>query len=191
MKLSILGLYNYRPDIFDSIRLPKSLDKQVFVNNLLMECAELEILYPDYSFCKFAFGVWSEKMIDQWEHFEETMYYEYDPISNYDRTDTRNVSRETKSISAGKTNSSSDSVDKVSAFDTGDFANSSSNINNNTSNSEGSASGNETEVERVNSKGNIGVTTTQQMIEAERNIIANLYDRIITDFKYRFCLTLY
>ena len=40
--------------------------------------------------------------------------------------------------------------------------------------------------------GNIGVTTTQQMIEAERNVVKfNIVDYIVEDFKQRFCLLIY
>lgn len=41
-------------------------------------------------------------------------------------------------------------------------------------------------------RGNIGVTTTQQMIEQERNISEfNIYDYIVRSFKRRFCIMLY
>ena len=40
--------------------------------------------------------------------------------------------------------------------------------------------------------GNIGVTTTQQMIEAERNIVKfDIIDQIVTDYKTTFCILIY
>ena len=40
--------------------------------------------------------------------------------------------------------------------------------------------------------GNIGVTTTQKLIREQREIAEyNIYDRIITDFKERFCILVY
>ena len=73
------------------------------------------------------------------------------------------------------------------------------NTNNNTVNT-----GNETEkntntdsgnIDRNNERierGNIGVTTKQQMIEAERDLVKfNIYDFIIDSFKARFCILLY
>ena len=43
-----------------------------------------------------------------------------------------------------------------------------------------------------NSKGNIGVTTTQQMIQQERDIVQfNIYDYITESFKNRFCISVY
>lgn len=41
-------------------------------------------------------------------------------------------------------------------------------------------------------RGNIGVTTTQQMIKEQREIVLfNLYDHIIRDFKQQFCIMVY
>lgn len=41
-------------------------------------------------------------------------------------------------------------------------------------------------------RGNIGVTTTQQMIEAQRQVVLfNMVDVIVNDFKNRFCLLVY
>ena len=48
-----------------------------------------------------------------------------------------------------------------------------------------------TELEELE-QGNIGVTTSQQMIEAEREIVKfNIYDHIIDSFKCRFCILVY
>ena len=44
----------------------------------------------------------------------------------------------------------------------------------------------------LHAHGNIGVTTTQEMIRQQRNIeLFNLYDIIIEDFKMRFCILVY
>lgn len=40
-------------------------------------------------------------------------------------------------------------------------------------------------------QGNIGVTMTQDMIMKQRDILVNIYDFIINDFKNRFCLLVY
>lgn len=43
-----------------------------------------------------------------------------------------------------------------------------------------------------NAKGNIGVTTTQQMIGQERGVVEfNIYDYILNSFKQRFCILVY
>ena len=45
-KLSVLGLYNYDSQIFDRLELPEGVDKETVVNSILLECADLEVLYP-------------------------------------------------------------------------------------------------------------------------------------------------
>ena len=54
--LSILGLYNYDNSIFDDMQLPTALTgrKDEIKEDILLECAEFEILYPDSDFMKFA-----------------------------------------------------------------------------------------------------------------------------------------
>ena len=41
-------------------------------------------------------------------------------------------------------------------------------------------------------KGNVGVTTTQQMIQSQRDVVQfNVIDHIIQDFITRFCVMVY
>lgn len=52
--------------------------------------------------------------------------------------------------------------------------------------------GNRNLLRKGRAHGNIGVTTSQQMIEAERNVaLYNIIDVIINSFKNRFCLQVY
>ncbi len=169
---SLLGLYNYNNDIFRGLQLPKDVDKEALVNNLLAECAEFEILYPDADFFAFTVEVWSKKEIAVWEKLYETTGYEYDPISNYDRHEEW----EDKGDSKGN------SIGKISAYNSENLVN---------------ANGAETSIENNSNRtgyihGNIGVTTTQQMIEEERRVVKfNITDYIIDSFKRRFCLLIY
>lgn len=49
-----------------------------------------------------------------------------------------------------------------------------------------------TGTKELHARGNIGVTTTQEMIRQQRSIeLFNLYDIIIEDFKMRFCILVY
>ena len=112
--LSLLGLYNYDPTIFDDLQIPAALDKSTLVDNILMESTALEVLYPDPDFLKAAIGVWSAKMIGVWTQLWDTTQYEYNPIDNYDRheeytdSETRSGSdnTETESSSTGTGSSS-------------------------------------------------------------------------------------
>lgn len=204
--LSILGLYNVDSTIFDTMSLPANINtnKSKLINNLLMECAEFEILYPDPDFMKKAITEWSGIMSPIWEKLYETTQYEYDPIANYDRhekwtdTDTRtetnirtpNIS-ETTNLGSVNTQSQN-SYENAGMVDAVKSTNSGSDVVN-TTGTETNALTRGGKLEREgHAYGNIGVTTTQQMIEQERQTAQfNIFKVIIEDFKERFCLMIY
>lgn len=184
--LSILGLYRSDDTIFNSMVLPTtiSLNRDMLINNLLMECAEFEILYPDPDFMRWAINQWSAKEIDVWNHLYETTQYDYDPISNYDR----NESWTDKGHVKVKTTPKSTVTVSENGYE-----------NNGMVNTTKSTKGGNDEIENWTDDtktgrayGNIGVTTTQEMIRQERDIAEfNMYDIIIQSFKERFCIMIY
>lgn len=186
-RLTVLGLYQYDSSIFDFMYLPLNLSHEILINNILLECSELEILYPDSDFFKFAVKVWSEKEVGRWEHLYRTTQYEYDPIENYNRYEDYTDTNESvgKSTISGKNNSET----KVAAFDSPEYKESELNTTGNENRNDSSASG--TLKHTAHLHGNIGVTTTQEMIVQERKAILNLYNVIIEDFKNRFCILIY
>ena len=88
VNLSPLGLYQWDQTIFDLMHIPSELDKPTLVDNLLAETAELEVLYPNPVVFKNLVKVWSEKQIDIWNRLYATTQYEYNPIENYNRSET-------------------------------------------------------------------------------------------------------
>lgn len=186
-RLSVLGLYQYESSIFENLKLPENVSRETLINNILLECAELEILYTDADFFKFAVKTWSEKEVERWQHLYCTTQYEYDPIENYNRfEDYTDINESTgKSSSTGKNNVET----KVAAFDSPEYKENELNTTGNENSSSSSASG--TLKHSAHLHGNIGVTTTQEMIEQERKAILNLYNVIIEDFKNRFCILIY
>ena len=109
--IDLLMMYNYDHTIFDNLQLPASMNKEDFINNLLFETAELELLYTKPDFLKFAIGIWSKKELDIWEKLEATLHYDYDPLSNTDRTETETIKEEKK----GKKNIDGSSTDTGTA----------------------------------------------------------------------------
>lgn len=86
--LSVMGLYEWDNTLFDLFLIPEALDRDVLVENLLVELAEQEVLYPNPVVMKNLIGVWSRKQLDIWERLWKTTQYEYNPIENYDRMET-------------------------------------------------------------------------------------------------------
>ena len=99
--MSVLGLYNYDDTIFDNMQFPELMsatEKQDTINNIILECAELEVLYTNPSFMKFAIQTWSRKELPSWERVYTASVAEYDPIENYNRyeesTQTTDMTRQ-------------------------------------------------------------------------------------------------
>ena len=175
--ISLLGLYNWDSTILDGLVVPAGVDRQTVISNLLRECAELEIIYPQPEALKFFVGEWAKERLPVWKKLETTMHYDYDPISNYDRKEewTDEISGSTAGTSENQTagyNSAGADVPE--------------------SKSSASSSANGKNKRTGRAYGNIGVTTTQQMIEEERRVSEFDIDHIIiNEFKKTFCLMIY
>ena len=211
--LSILGLYQYDDTIFDDISLPTSVDENILIPNLLAECAELELIYPDWDFMKMMIDAWSEKELPTWERIAELAALEYNPIENYDRredaVDTENRKRDTnrtdtiENTSNGNSVNNTDTLNRVAGFNTPALGvkDKSTTGNVSTVNNSGESKQSVIEGETDNSgrthssriHGNIGVTTPAQMITSEMELAPqlNVINYIIKSFKQRFCLLVY
>lgn len=137
--MSLLGLYQNNPSLFLELELPDGVSKDTVIDNLLMETAELEVLYPNPYFMQAAIGTWSLKELSIWKKLYETTVLKYDPIHNYDRneswtedenTDKKgssenrgSVSTETEGTSTQNRNGSGtvDTSHYVSAYNETDF----------------------------------------------------------------------
>lgn len=185
--LSILGLWTWDNTILDSMVLPEGIDRDILFPDLLAECAEFEILYPEPDTFKTVLLSWSNHRAPIWERIYNLTQLEYNPIENYDRqeswqdtgssTGTNNQTQ--KGYQGGyNPNLAGTPPEMVQQEEIqtngGDTSNGSTN-----------------HTGRVH--GNIGVTTTQQMMEQEINIAdkIDVYAYIIRDFKTRFCIPLY
>ena len=202
--LSIYGLYAYNAEIFDNLVLPSGLDKDILVSDILTECSDFALLYPNYDFMKMLIGVWSQKELLIWTRLHESETIEYNPIENYDRHESisRSVSSEATGESAAnsKASSTGSGTSKAgrTAYDSGsmrdvsqsDSMNSDATQGESSETSTNTASGVETVVNH--SHGNIGVTTAQQMIEGFREVSKFCtYDYIVQSFKDRFCVQVF
>ena len=172
MLLSIMGLYEYDNTLFQGLQLPEGLDQEAVINEILLQCAELEIVYPNIDIMKLAITTWSIANQYTWQKLYDTMVVEYNPIWNVDATVT--IDR--------NTSGSGNATDAVKGFNSDTWAE--SDKTDTTSEAE------EDVIERRT--GNIGVTTTQQMLEQERKIAEfNMVSYIAQSFKQRFCLLIY
>lgn len=186
--ISVLGLYVYDPTIFDGLAVPNGVDRETVVQNLLAELSGLEIIYPDAEFMRRFIPVWSAKELPVWQKLYNTTVLEYDPIMNYDRTESIKSKRKATSVNTNTPNT--ESRFKTAAYNSQVLETANSQTLSGTVTDNGTIDNDATT--DIRSYGNIGVTTTQQMIEQERETaLFNIYDAIIQSFKYRFCVLVY
>ena len=208
-----MGMYNYDSTIFDSLTLPEGLNKTTAVEEIVMECAELECLYPSVPFFKRAVGIWSATMQSSFARVWSAVNLEYNPIENYDRqedettTGTRQHSGQdvtTGSNSDTRTVSDSGSVqNKIAGFDASALVDhdSGTSSRSGTDSTTGTDRTELTHGEKIADAGtrtsrihgNIGVTTSQQMLESELDLVPrlNFYRYLAEEFKRRFCILVY
>lgn len=200
--LSIVGLYVADSTIFDDMELPTTehLNKDTLIQNILEQCSELEILYPDPNILKYILKYWSKSRVEVWQRLADTMDYEYNPIWNKDVKDTEYIKRtkdeNTTYSDQASSSTSGTNTNKGVAFNSGsaetrEIDETSGSMSSSDSSTTRDAGYNDEDRVYV-SQGNQGITTTQQMIKEQREVEEfNLYDIIISEFKTRFCLLVY
>lgn len=191
--ISILGLYNLNDEIFDDLTVPAGVDSDLLIENLVTELAELELIYSDFNFMKFMIGVWSRKELPTWERVYKASVKEYDPIENYDRIEEWHDNLNSNSAVNSSMNGNGSTQHDVAGFNSTALVNASKDTNteSNTGFSSDTSASTGSHTGRIH--GNIGVTTSQQMLQSELDIAPklNVYDFIINSFKNRFCLQVY
>ena len=207
--------------LFDSIVLPTGCNKDTFVENLMLKAGEFALLYANCDFMKEAVTSWSYKNQIAFDRIWKTWNEEYDALHNYDRheesndsvTETHKLNRdETEGVlNETETNSgvvsSSKSNTSVAAFDSSSLepregqdgtVNETSGV---TGKSEGTTTRNTEDLSsdqraashQIRAYGNIGVTSSQQLLEAEMQarLKFNPYDLMVNDFIMEFTIPVY
>ena len=179
--LSILGLYSWDSSIFDDMVLPSSLDKKTLIDNILMDYAELEVLYSDSDFMKSAITAWSKARLHTWDRMSEVLYEKYDPFINIKRDETRTIIQERDLQGSGMGENS------VSAWNETDYT------NRNKTDTENYETGTITTTEHFHVEGDSAITDAQDVARKEIDMRAeyDMYNIIKNEFKRRFLIMVY
>lgn len=187
--LTITGLYNWDDTIFDGWQLPIGVDLDHLKSAVLYECSGLELTLPNPDIFKVCTASWCLRKNRAWTRALDAMKASYNPIHNYDRTETHS---ENESGSSGHNGElSSTSTETTAAFNSSNYSPKSKVENG--QESESSATYGRTAAHTITAKGNIGVTTSQQMVRDEIELSPDLdiYRIITQDFKKEFCVMVY
>lgn len=220
MSLSILGLYNWTTDheedsIFKNMVVPEGVDAAIVQNNILMQAAPFEILYPDPDVLRDMIGIWSHARLEFWSRVEDTWNRstDFNQLENFDRSENETVTHSGKDESEntethdldGKNNRIANLTDehKVSAFDSATYAPKDHNSTTGTDNyytedngtikDEGSFTHGHVIGRQWRGHGNIGVTSLAQLIEGYNTVADkwDIYALITQEFIKEFCIMVY
>lgn len=202
--------------IFSSLTLPDGIDKDTLVNYILLESMDFESVYTDPAFLRDAISIWGKTNYRTFQKWYEAQQLTYNPIYNYDRyeewTDKGTDNKTTISGQKGKSdatnkelNTSNGTQDHyVNPYDTNQLTEdeqvknlTTDNINgtqviNSQIDTTGKEDGKSSGEHKGHLWGNIGVTTSQQMLESEYDIAEWDIIKHITDmFVKKFCIMVY
>ena len=144
---------------------------------LINRGASFCVLYPDPDYFQLMNGAWWDRWKGAFQKWFEAASLEYNPIENYDRIENWTDSGE----SGSEISSSGTTEGQVSAFDSSTYSPHDKEIN--SSGSEASASNTDEHEGRIH--GNIGVLTSQSMLQSEYELQqkwGNLYNHIADVF---------
>lgn len=179
---STIWAYDYylEDGLFKNAFFPDGIDPDTLHDVIMLECGEMQPVFTDPEFMQQMIGVWSQKWQQTFERWVRAISEEYDPLHNYDRheevTDTHNYKLTNKGNIEGQR----------SAFDSSTYQPNEKTINDLENNDSGTMN------RKAHMYGNIGVTTSQQMLRDELSISEwNIYEHIKDLFMQEFCIMVY
>ena len=189
--LSIVTLLNYDEHLFDDVMLPALdmdgdgvddhfIDKDILINEICFECSDLQLIYPDGDYMKTMLGYWSKSEQNVWRKMFYTDCVEYNPLWNVDADVIETNSGDNSGTSKGN------NTESVKGYNSDDWA------EHTKDDTDSESSGKWSESRKTRRTGNIGITSSQELLERERAVAQfNIYKYIVDSFKRRFCVMVY
>lgn len=215
-KPTLATLYAEDNTLFGSMTFPEGLEGSTVTAFLLHRYGSLDTLYSEASEAKSAFALWSSVMLPNWTRMWEALQAEYAPLENYDMTEQMTNDATTKTY--GKSTTRTDNLTHTkTGYDTDanergvygfnspadtpvQDSTGTNRADYNTTESDGGTqgvaeSGSDTETRNylLTRSGNIGVTTSQQMLESEIELRSkwNMCEIIGLAFMREFCVAVW
>ena len=203
-KFTLIGCYQYYNnqglDLFEKLTLPEGIDKDTLTSNILLKGGEFEVQSGSPVFIHDAIEIWAKVYEATFTRWLEALAIEYAPLENYDRMEhwTDALDGSGSSNSTGTLDTTyDDAVERTkSAYDSStyqpyDKVTTHATTDTDTTDRTSTTIDNDSEHNgRIH--GNIGVTTSQQMLTQELDMgYWNLYERITQLFLQEFVIPVY
>lgn len=205
----IRALLDWDDTLFDNMVLPEDIDnadtRKLIVDDIILRHGDTPLFIPEPTVMKYYITSWSIRMLPVFRRYLAAVTASYNPIENYDRSEYRTETTEdtmgnTRTLDTNTaTTGTNTTEDSVSAENVTTFSPDTKSVqtpdldvaDTGTVTDDGSYDGSLTVDSHIH--GNIGVTTSQQMLESELQLVPKLdMIRIISDsWAAEFCLAVY
>lgn len=207
--IPLATMYNWDNSLLSQIGqgISEQINPTLLQNHILYRYGDYAVIITDIDFLKQSINNWCMINTEKWKNLFSTTQYDYNPIHNYDRieevtetintTDSTTAEKNTTNTNTNSSNQNGNSQTSKAAFNavtsatmqpvensqnSQEMSGTSSDTYNDTATYENT--GSNTRTLNTKTQGNIGVTTTQEMIQAERDILQyNLYTVIADEFR--------
>lgn len=211
-KFTLIGCYqffnNAGDDLFKNLELPEGINKQTLESNILFQGGEFEVQNANPFFIQSMIGTWSGVYAETMQRWVDALAIEYAPLENYDRHEdwTDTLDRDNSYESSGTLDSTTDITEETtneitkSAYDSNSYTpyqktdtdSIISNVVDQDTTDSATSTQDDEAVHTGRIHGNIGVTTSQQMLNQELDLgYWNLYQRITQLFLQEFTIPVY
>ena len=176
--ISVLGMWQFDNTLFDKLQVPAQIDKQDVVDTILLECAELPVAYTNLDVLRGAIGLFSKRRLHSWERMATALFEDYNPLHNFDRYEDSSDNETTKNEDSAKSRNTVNGYNGDAEHDRQETTGTANSARDNKHN--------------AHLYGNIGVTTSAEMLAGELTIRKqDLISIIVREFKENFCIMVY
>ena len=84
-RLTLNGMYQYDPTLFDGMILPEDYDKDALLAEIMTRCGQMYPYHQIPSILKSNIRLWFSRNFLQFDRIMEALNAEYNPVENYDK----------------------------------------------------------------------------------------------------------
>ena len=201
--LSFDGLLIGYPSLFDGLQVPDGVNKEVVVENLLINTMELEVMISSGPVMARALAAYSSMMLPSWTRYAKALGLEYNPLDTDERTRILDHSGEDSNTrspnltTTGRYDGSDSTTREVVGFDSAQLQMAEKNTtqlgtgNTITSTGTDKTEGTNKYTDTETYQGRAG-KSAQSLVAAEISLASeNVIAKIVDDIKQKFCLLVY
>lgn len=179
-------------NIFEDIDLPEGIEEDTLVERIMYACMEFSVMHTDIEFMHHQILNFFKVHYRTFEKWVVVLDEEYNPLHNYDRTETYTGNGSHNNSSSQSGQDSGTVTTTKAAFNSDSYSPYEKNASSSSTSGTGSDSGTFSDAHTLRAYGNIGVTTSQQMLRDEWEVDKlNVYTAIADLFKDEFCIQVY